>query len=117
MAKHKNLFPLELEVSSFFLAQLVDNVISGLVLGADITNPQDLDQYIVIREDSLKKYTCGVCNSFCHQSRSNVRNHLESKHFAGYFSYACDICLKVMGTNKAMEVHKSIYHPTRHQSK
>ena len=90
----------------------VDNLSIGLVLGGDIINiPQDLDQYIVIRDDSLKKYTCGVCANFSHQSRSNVRNHLESKHFAGYFSYSCDICLKVLGTNKAMEVHKSTYHP------
>ena len=95
----------------------LNSVIIGLVLGGEITNPQDLDQYIVIRDDSLKKYSCGVCNNFCHQSRSNVRNHMESKHFAGYFSYSCDICLKVMGTNKAMEIHKSIYHPTRNQSK
>ena len=95
----------------------LNSVIIGLVLGGEITNPQDLDQYIVIRDDSLKKYSCGVCNNFCHQSRSNVRNHMESKHFAGYFSYSCDICLKVMGTNKAMQIHKSTYHPTRNQSK
>ena len=87
------------------------------ILGSDITNPEDFNRYIVVREDSLKKYACGICRDFCHQSRANVRNHLESKHFQGYFSYSCDICGKIMGTNKAMEVHKSMYHAMRSQPK
>ena len=38
---------------------------------------------------------------------------METKHF-GYFSY--DACLKVIGTKREMEVHKSTYHPTRNRS-
>ena len=73
----------------------------------EIQNPQDLDHYIVVRDDIIpKKYACGLCNIFSHPSRSNVRNHLESRHFQGYFSYSCDICGKVLGTNNALEAHR-----------
>ena len=78
-------------------------------LGYDITNPEDFNQFIVVQDDE-KKFACGLCKSFAHKSRQNVRNHLESKHFKGYFTYSCDICGKVMNTNNSMQTHKSIFH-------
>ena len=78
-------------------------------LGCDITNPEDFNQFIVVQDDE-KKFLCGICKSFAHKSRQNVRNHLESKHFKGYFSYTCDICGKVCGTNNSMQTHKSMFH-------
>ena len=80
------------------------------VLGTDISNPQDLNKYIVLNHDSFKKYSCGICHNFFHKSRQNVQCHLESKHFQGFFSYSCDVCGKVTGTNNAMQKHKSLYH-------
>ena len=80
------------------------------ILGTDITNPEDLNQYVVLGQDSLKKYSCGICYKFFHRSRHNVLCHLESKHFQGYFSYTCDLCGKVAGSNNAMQKHKSLHH-------
>ena len=75
-----------------------------------ISGPGDLDQYIVLGEDPSRKFGCGFCNNFFNHSRTNVRNHLESKHFAGYFSYSCDICSKVLNTNNALIGHKKKFH-------
>ena len=90
-----------------FLQSLSNNNIN--FLGYDITNPEDFNQFIVVQDDE-KKFLCGICKSFAHKSRQNVRNHLESKHFKGYFSYTCDICGKVCGTNNSMQTHKSMFH-------
>ena len=90
-----------------FLRSLSNNNIN--FLGYDITNPEDFNQFIVVQDDE-KKFACGLCKNFAHKSRQNVRNHLESKHFKGYFTYSCDICGKVMNTNNSMQTHKSIFH-------
>ena len=79
------------------------------VLGCEITSPEDFNQFIVVQDDE-RKFLCGVCKIFSHKSRQNVRNHLESIHFKGYFTYTCDICGKVTNTNGSMQTHKSIFH-------
>lgn len=73
----------------------------------EIQNPRDLDQYIVMRDDPLKKFTYVVCINFLEQKWEII---LESKHLQGFFSYSCDICGKVMGTDNAMQTHKKKYH-------
>ena len=90
----------------FFLQSLSNNI---YFVGCDITSPEDFNQFIVIQDDE-KKLVCGICKSFAHKSRQNVRNHLESKHLKGYFTYSCDICGKAMNTNNSMQTHMSIFY-------
>jgi len=71
-----------------------------------IREPQDLDQFLE-RDSLTKKYKCGICGLFSHSSRANARNHIESKHYQGFFTYTCHSCGKVMNTKRALEVHKS----------
>ena len=79
---------------------------------ADAFN-QDLDQFIVkssVADATGRKYSCGICGKVSHKSRSNIRNHIESRHFPGRFQYACEHCPKMVNTKTALFVHKSAYH-------
>ena len=69
----------------------------------------DLDRYIV-RDEAVRKYMCSICGKVGHKSRSNVRNHIESKHFPGRYQYPCSDCTVVFNTRTALAVHKSTYH-------
>ena len=80
-----------------------------MILGFQITEPQDLDQFLE-RDLLSKKYKCGICGLFSHSSKANARNHVESKHYQGLFTYHCQSCGKVMNTKRALEVHKSSAH-------
>ena len=70
---------------------------------------QELDQFVV-RNEMSRKYECSLCSKFGHKSRSNVRNHIESIHYPGMYTYSCDACGTVLNTRRALEVHKSAYH-------
>jgi len=72
----------------------------------DIKEPHDLDQFLT-KDQEANKYICSICQVFSHRGRTNVRNHVESRHFLGCFSYSCDICGKTLNTRRALEVHKS----------
>merc|ERR1719158_2624926 len=67
-------------------------------------SPADLDQFI---ERGDLGYSCHICASFSHASRSNVRNHVESKHFPNTFVYNCDACQKQCNSRQALQQHKS----------
>jgi len=66
--------------------------------------PEDLDQFISRVELG---YNCDICAAFSHASRSNVRNHVESKHFPRSFVYNCDVCRKQCNSRQALQQHKS----------
>ena len=66
--------------------------------------PGDLDQFISRVEQG---YGCHICGTFSHASRSNVRNHVESKHFPNVFVYNCDVCQKTLNSKQALQQHKS----------
>jgi len=68
-----------------------------------LSGPEDLKRYIV--QDELKGPTCGICFIFSHRSKSNVQNHIESKHFPNSFTYTCPKCFKNVSTKKALEIH------------
>jgi len=70
-----------------------------------LSTPEDLKRYIV--QDELKGPTCGICFSFSHRSKSNVQNHIESKHFPNSFTYSCPKCFKNVSTKKALEIHNN----------
>ena len=67
--------------------------------------PEDLDQFISPRPEL--GYTCDICASFGHASKSNVRNHVESKHFPNTFVYNCNQCQKQCNSRQALHQHKS----------
>ena len=66
--------------------------------------PADLDQFIARTGSG---YSCGLCGAFTHGSRSNTRNHIESRHFPNTFVYNCDICQKQCSSRQALQQHKS----------
>ena len=68
-----------------------------------ITNPQDLDQYILTSGDG--SYYCGICHQAM-RDRSNIKRHIESKHFPNVFSYQCPECPHVVGTKRALQKHR-----------
>jgi len=74
--------------------------------GGDFTpeKPEDLDQFI--GRGNLG-YSCDICGQFNHGSKSNVRNHVESKHFPNTFCYNCNICNKVCNSRQALQQHRS----------
>jgi len=82
----------------------------------DINNagfdPADLLQYSV-KNELLGIYQCTLCSEFSHKSRSNVRNHIVSKHFPNSFSYPCHFCEKILPSNQALLKHKSVFHKNR----
>ena len=79
-----------------------------LINSGPITNPQDLEQYVLTAEDGF--YYCGICNQSMNK-KSNIRQHVESKHFPNLFSYQCPECSHVVGSRKALERHRQNRHP------
>ncbi|XP_023339251.1 protein tramtrack, beta isoform isoform X28 [Eurytemora carolleeae] len=73
--------------------------------GFSLRDPSELDNYLLRLSSSL--YVCGICSQFKHQAKSNVRNHVESKHFPNSFSYSCEVCGTVSTTKQAHQSHKS----------
>ena len=71
-----------------------------------------LDQYIRKgnEEDSFSShFFCTICGKGNSQ-KNNVRNHVESIHFAGSFVYNCDHCDKSFNGKNSLSVHLSTYH-------
>jgi len=72
----------------------------------DLQSPEDFKKYIV-RTD--RGQTCSICHNFSHSSKSNVRKHIESRHFPNSFSYSCPNCATVVGTQMALDKHMAIH--------
>jgi len=73
----------------------------------EIATPEDFNKFI---ERNASGPYCGVCNQFFNKSVTNVRNHVESKHFPNLFSYQCNQCDMTLGTQKALDVHRQRNH-------
>jgi len=67
----------------------------------NISSPEDFKKYI--GRDAAGPY-CGICQQFDNKSVTNVRNHVESKH------YQCNQCDMSFGTNKALDIHRQRTH-------
>jgi len=63
----------------------------------------DLKKYIIRRGPAPE---CGICFQYSNKSSTNVRNHIESKHFPGMFSYSCDWCEKIYSSKQAVDKHR-----------
>ena len=71
-----------------------------------ITKPEDFDKYIIPNQ-TAGGHSCSLCLQFTHVAKSNVRNHVESRHFPNSFVYNCDHCGHNLGTKKALQRHKA----------
>ena len=72
-----------------------------------LLSPDDLFKFV--ERDEVGPF-CGICRIFRHKSNSNVRNHVESKHFPFRFVYTCEICGKQVKTKASLSTHKSEQH-------
>jgi len=71
----------------------------------EITKPEDFNMY-VRRDETTGKPSCSVCQKFSNHSMSNVRNHIESRHFPNTFSFTCRECPALFGTFNALNMHQ-----------
>jgi len=53
----------------------------------------------------VKGRYCSICKQYWSKSVTNIRNHIESKHFP-IFLYTCVICGKTVNTTVALDRHK-----------
>ena len=74
-----------------------------------VTVPEDFNKY-VIKNTQDGKYHCTICNEYSHAGITLARNHVESKHFPGTFTYSCDICDEIFTTRINANNHKARKH-------
>ena len=74
-----------------------------------ITSAADFDKFIE-KEPEDQGYFCSICFAFRKRGKADVRNHVESKHFPNTFTYKCDECGWVVGTNTALKRHMQRVH-------
>jgi len=71
----------------------------------EIQSPDDLKKYI-LREPVTRLNVCGICSNFKHKVITNVREHIESKHYSHMFTYECKFCGKTFNTKMGLAKHK-----------
>ena len=71
----------------------------------EIQNPEDLKKFI-LKEPVTSLYVCGICSNLRHKVLSNVRAHIESKHYSHMFTYECKYCDKTFNTKTGFTKHK-----------
>jgi len=69
---------------------------------AGLTSAEDLKRFI--EKDEQNCPYCGICGQYSNKSVTNVRNHIESKHFP-IFQYSCNNCGRTVNTKTALERH------------
>ena len=97
------------EGSSLLFIFLFGNNLTFLSVGVTLSGPEQLLEYV--GKDPLSgKYTCTICSSFFHTSKSNTRNHVESKHFPDAFVYSCEVCNSTFPTRMSLYKHRQTKH-------
>jgi len=74
-----------------------------------IFNVEDFDKFME-KEPETSGYYCKICQMYRKRGKADVRNHIESKHFPNTFTYSCEMCSYVVGTNKALSRHVQNVH-------
>ena len=100
-------------ISSIFLLILI--IVFKLIYtfsGYNFQSPEELLQFVDKCPDD-NKFQCSICGKFKAVRKGLVRNHIESIHFPGMFTYSCDICQKDFQGRNALAVHNSEKHPSR----
>jgi len=80
--------------------------------GYNFQTPEELLQFVGKCQEE-NKFECKVCGKFKAVRKGLVRNHIESIHFPGVFTYSCNICEKEFQGRNALAVHNSEKHPSR----
>jgi len=80
----------------------------------EIQTPDDLKKYI-LREPVTRLNVCGICSNFKHKVITNVREHIESKHYSHMFTYECKFCQKTFNTKMGLAKHKPKCHDSSKQ--
>jgi len=75
----------------------------------EIATYEDLEKFISKDVVSAKLF-CTICHQFSHKCKDNVRNHVEAKHFKGYFSHTCNVCGEVCVSKIALQTHRGKFH-------
>ena len=83
----------------------------ALEMAMSMKSPDELFKFVSNNKGSPKSYSCIICNEFKVARKSHVRDHLESKHFKGVFSYLCQVCNKKLAGRNALAVHTTQQHP------
>jgi len=80
--------------------------------GQSFQDPSELLQFVAKETSDIgkTKYVCTLCNKFSHLYRTNVRNHVESKHFPNMFSYECEHCGQSFPTKSIVQQHRHKVH-------
>ena len=69
------------------------------------------EQYIekTLSEDGKPNFKCTICGKQV-SVKTNLRNHIESAHFPGHFSYNCNHCGKTFKSKNTFCTHVSQMH-------
>jgi len=78
---------------------------NGFGADEDIQSPDDLKKFVMQDPVSKVRY-CSICNNYSHKALTNVRDHIESKHYNNHFIYNCEKCAKPFPTKMALFKHK-----------
>jgi hypothetical protein len=73
------------------------------------SDPRELLQFVVqdTNGTAASGFVCGLCFQFRHMWKTNVRNHVEMKHFKGTFVYTCSTCGQPKSSKQEMYACKS----------
>ena len=82
------------------------------LLGSNFQSPEELLQFVT-KSTEGSTFECTLCSNFRAVRKGLVRNHLESIHFPGVFSYSCHLCNRQFQGRNALAVHKSAVHPNK----
>ena len=83
--------------------------VHSFVFSGPFSSAEDFDIYIE-KEIDHPGYFCSICNLFRKRGRADVRNHVESKHFPGTFTYNCTDCGLVLNTKTSLTRHQQRVH-------
>jgi hypothetical protein len=84
-------------------------IVGSLAAEYGVRAPEDLLVFC-LKGEGDGRFHCAICHAFSHPGRHQVRNHIESRHFASAFQYTCPHCSKTLKSRKALEVHVSEKH-------
>ena len=82
------------------------------LLGSNFQSPEELLQFVTKSAEG-STFECTLCSNFRAVRKGLVRNHLESIHFPGVFSYSCHLCNRQFQGRNALAVHKSAVHTNK----
>ena len=80
-----------------------------VLVGLTFTEPSQFLHFIR-KDDFDSKHYCTICETFSHRGTTQVRNHIEAKHFPDSFVYKCNMCPEIFKNAIGLGNHKSRRH-------